>query len=196
MAEITAQMVKELRELTNAGVMDCKKALSDADGDFEKAAELLRAKGLASAAKKSGRETNEGIIGHYIHTGAKIASLIEVNCETDFVARTEQFQQLARDLALHVVAANPLYRSREDVPEEALAEEKAKYADQVQGKPADVAEKIISGKLEKWYSEVCLLDQPYARDPERTIQEVITEHIAALGENIKIGRFARLQVGE
>jgi elongation factor Ts len=196
MAEITAQMVKELREATSAGVMDCKKALADSEGDFAKAVELLRAKGLSSAAKKSGRDTKEGIIGSYIHTGAKVAGLIELNCETDFVARTEQFQQLARDLALHVVAINPLYRSRADVPAEALAAEQANYAEQVAGKPAEVVEKILSGKLEKWYSEVCLLDQPFVKDPEVTIQSLITDSIASLGENIRVGKFARLQVGE
>ena len=198
MAEISAQLVKELREATNAGILDCKKALSDANGDFDQAVEILRKKGLSSAAKKASRETNEGIVGHYIHSGSKQASLVELNCETDFVARTEQFQTLARDLAMHVVAARPLYLRREDVPADMVAREKEIYREQManSGKPANVLEKIIEGKLDKWYSEVCLLEQGFVKDPDTSIQQLLTQTIATLGENIKVNRFARIAIGE
>jgi elongation factor Ts len=198
MAEISAQMVKELREATNAGVLDCKKALADANGDFEKAVELLRQKGLATAAKKASRNTNEGMIGHYIHAGAKVGSLVELNCETDFVARTERFQTLARDLAMHVVASRPLYVSREDVPAEVIEREKAIYREQAadSGKPAQVVDRIVDGKLDKWFSEICLLEQPFVKNPDVTIQDLLTENIAALGENIRVNRFERLAIGE
>ncbi len=198
MAEISAQMVKELREATNAGVLDCKKALTETDGDFEQAVDILRKKGLASAAKKSSRDTHEGIIGSYIHAGAKMASLVQLNCETDFVARTERFQTLARDLAMHVVAARPVYVSREEVPADVVAREKVIYRDQManSGKPEQVVEKIIEGKLDKWLSEVCLLEQPYIKDPSVTIQSLLVDSVAALGENIKIGGFSRLAIGE
>lgn len=197
MAEITAQMVKELRTATNAGVNDCKKALVDADGDFDKAVEILRKKGLASAAKKASRDTREGIIGNYIHFGSKAASLVELNCETDFVARTESFQQLSKDLAMHVVAARPLWVAREEVPADAVAREKDIYREQMtnSGKPAAVIEKIIDGKLDKWYSEVCLLEQPYIKDPDKKVQDLLTEAVAKLGENIRISRFARMEIG-
>lgn len=197
MAEITADMVKNLRTATNAGVLDCRKALTDASGDFDKAVEILRKKGLASAAKKSSRETKEGIIGHYIHGGAKMASLVELNCETDFVARTEQFQQLAKDLAMHIVAARPIYLNRESVPADVVEREKVIYREQManSGKPAPVIDKIVDGKLDKWYSEVCLLEQPFIKNPDSTIQDLLTGAIAALGENIKIGRFERIEVG-
>lgn len=197
MAEITAQMVKELREATNAGVLDCKKALTDADGDFEKAVEVLRKKGLATAAKKASRETNEGIIGHYIHAGSKVASLVEVNCETDFVARTEQFQQLAKDLAMHVVAAQPLYVAREGVAQETIEHEMEIYRGQManSGKPAHIVDQIVQGKLDKWYSEVCLLEQAFIKNPDITIQDLLVSTVASLGENIRVNRFARLQIG-
>lgn len=197
MAEITAQMVKELRAATNAGVNDCKKALVDADGNFDKAVEILRKKGLASAAKKASRDTREGIIGHYIHFGSKAASLVELNCETDFVARTESFQQLSKDLAMHVVAARPLWVTREEVPADAVAREKDIYREQMtnSGKPPAVIEKIIDGKLDKWYSEVCLLEQPYIKDPDKKVQDLLTEAVAKLGENIRISRFARMEIG-
>ena len=197
MAEITAEMVKELRTATGAGVLDCKKALADADGDFEVAVENLRKKGLSAAAKKSTRSTNEGLVGSYIHFSGKVASLVEVNCESDFVARTEQFQQLARDLAMHVVAARPLFVSREDVPEELIESELNIYREQMadSGKPADIVERIVAGKLDKWYSEVCLLEQPYLKDNDQSVQDVIVETIAALGENIRVGRFERVEVG-
>lgn len=198
MAEITAQLVKELREATNAGVLDCKKALTETDGDFDKAVEILRKKGLATAAKKSSRDTNEGIIGSYIHAGSKQACLVELNCETDFVARTDRFQQLARDLAMHVVAARPLYVAREQVPADLIEREKAIYGEQMatSGKPAQVIEKIVEGKLDKWLSEICLLEQPFVKNPDVTIQSLLVESVAALGENIRIHRFERLAVGE
>lgn len=198
MAEISAQMVKELREATSAGILDCRKALSEANGDFDGAVEVLRKKGLASAAKKASRETNEGMIGHYIHAGSKMASLVELNCETDFVARTDQFQTLARDLAMHVVAARPLYLRREDVPADMIEREKEIYREQMasSGKPAHVLDKIIEGKLDKWYSEVCLLEQAFIKDPDTTIQQLLTQTVATLGENIKVNRFARMAIGE
>lgn len=197
MAEITAEMVKELRMATNAGVLDCKNALADSDGDFEAAVEFLRKKGLTAAAKKSSRAIKEGIIGHYIHPGAKMASLVEVGCETDFVARTEQFQNLAYDLAMHVVAARPLYVSREEVPAELVESEKTIFLEQIadSGKPEHILEQIVTGKLDKWYSEICLLEQPFVKDPDQTIQDLVTAQIAALGENIKISRLARMEVG-
>jgi elongation factor Ts len=197
MAEITADMVKNLRTATSAGVLDCRKALVEADGNFEKAVEFLRKKGLASAAKKSSRDTKEGMIGHYIHGGAKMASLVELNCETDFVARTEQFQQLAKDLAMHVVAARPQFLSRENVPQDTVDREKAIYREQMatSGKPAAVIDKIVEGKLDKWYSEVCFLEQPFIKDPDTKIQDLLTSAIAALGENIRVGRFERLEIG-
>ena len=197
MAEVTAEMVKLLREATSAGVLDCKKALTETGGDFEAAVEILRKKGLATAAKKASREANEGLIGTYVHPGSKIATLIEVNCETDFVARTDEFQQLARDLAMHVTASRPLFVSREDVPAALIDKEKEVYAEQManSGKPAQVIEKIVEGKLDKWYSEVCLLEQPFVKDPDLTIQALLTERIASLGENIKVRRFSRFEVG-
>lgn len=197
MAEITAEMVKQLREATNAGVLDCKKALLETNGDFDAAVEILRKKGLATAAKKAGREANEGLIGSYVHPGSKVASLVEVNCETDFVARTEEFQQLARDLAMHVTASRPQYISREDVPADVIAKEREVYREQManSGKPADVIERIVDGKLEKWYEEVCLLEQPFIKDPQITIKDLLTSRIASLGENIKVRRFCRFEVG-
>ena len=197
MAEITAQMVKELRIATNAGVLDCRNALADSDGDFEVAIEYLRKKGLSAAAKKATRTIKEGIIGHYIHPGAKMASMVEVGCETDFVARTEQFQELAYDLAMHVVAARPLYVSREEVPSDIVESEKVIFLEQMvdSGKPEHILEQIVTGKLDKWYSEICLLEQPFVKDGDLTIQDMITAQIAALGENIKISRFSRLEVG-
>lgn len=198
MAEITAQMVKELREATNAGVLDCKKALIESDGDFEKAVEILRTKGLASAAKKASRDTNEGIIGTYIHAGAKVAGMVALNCETDFVARTDRFQQLARDIAMHIVASRPLYVNREEVPADLIEREKAIYREQMvsSGKPEQVIDKIVEGKLDKWLSEIALLDQPFVKNPDVTIQSLLTDSIAALGENIRIDRFERLAIGE
>ena len=197
MAEITAQMVKELREATGAGVLDCKKALQDSNGDFDAAVEILRKKGLASAAKKASRDTNEGMIGTYVHAGAKVAGMVALSCETDFVARTEQFQQLARDIAMHVVAARPQWLRREDVPADVIGREKEIYREQMagSGKPPQVVDKIVEGKLDKWYTEVCLLEQPFVKDSDQTIQNLLTDAVAALGENIRISRFARLEVG-
>jgi elongation factor Ts len=197
MAEITAEMVKLLREATNAGVLDCKKALTETNGDFDAAVEILRKKGLATAAKKASRDANEGLIGTYVHPGSKVASIVEVNCETDFVARTDEFQQLARDLAMHVTAARPLWVAREDVPAAVVAKEREVYGEQManSGKPAQVIERIVDGKLDKWYSEVCLLEQPFIKDPDVTIKDLLTGRIASLGENIKIRRFSRLEIG-
>ncbi len=197
MAEISTQMVKELREATGAGILDCKKALTGTNGDFDAAVEELRKKGLSAAAKKASRDTNEGAIGHYVHAGSKLASLVQVNCETDFVARTEQFQQLTRDLAMHVAAAQPLYASREDVPEDILSSEKAIYRDQVlaEGKPENIVDKIVEGKLNKWFADNVLLEQEFIKDSSVTIQDLITNSIATLGENIQVSRFARLEIG-
>ena len=197
MAEITAEMVKLLREATSAGVLDCKKALTESNGDFEAAAELLRKKGLAAAAKKASREANEGVIGNYVHTGARVASLVEVNCETDFVARTDRFQQLVRDLAMHVTAARPSWVSRDEVPADVIAKELEIYREQMasSGKPPQVIDKIVEGKLDKWYGDMCLLEQAFVKDPNITIQDLLTSSIAALGENIKVRRFARLEIG-
>ncbi len=198
MAEISAQMVKEFREATNAGVLDCKKALQEANGDFEAAVEILRKKGLATAAKKSSRDTNEGIIGTYIHAGAKMAGMVQLNCETDFVARTDRFQQLARDLAMQVVASRPLYVTRDQVPADLIEREKAIYREQAagSGKPEQVIDKIVEGKLDKWLGEICLLDQPFVKNPDVTIQSLLTDSVAALGENIRVSRFERLAIGE
>lgn len=197
MAEITAEMVKLLREATNAGVLDCKKALTETNGDFDGAVEILRKKGLATAAKKASRDANEGLIGTYVHPGSKVASIVEVNCETDFVARTDEFQQLARDLAMHVTAARPLWVAREDVPADVVAKEREVYGEQManSGKPAQVIERIVDGKLDKWYSEVCLLEQPFIKDPDVTIKDLLTSRVASLGENIKVRRFSRLEIG-
>lgn len=197
MAEITAEMVKVLREATNAGVLDCKKALTETNGDFDAAVEILRKKGLATAAKKASRDANEGLIGSYVHPGSKVASIVEVNCETDFVARTDEFQQMARDLAMHVTAARPLWVAREDVPADVIAKEREVYTEQManSGKPVQVIERIVDGKLEKWFSEVCLLEQPFIKDPDINIKDLLTNRIASLGENIKVRRFCRFEIG-
>jgi elongation factor Ts len=191
-------MVKELRELTGAGVLDCKKALEQFDGDMEAAAEHLRQQGLAAAAKKAEREVAEGLIGSYIHTGARQAAIVEVNCETDFVARTEAFQTLARDLAMQIVASRPLYVRREDIPAEALQEQRDAFAKEAKdsGKPASIVDRIVEGKLEKYYEEVCLLNQPFIKDQDQTVGDLVTASIARLGENIVVSRFARLEIGE
>jgi elongation factor Ts len=190
-------MVKELRAATGAGVLDCKKALAEADGDFEVAVEVLRKQGLSTAAKKSSRTTNEGLVGSYVHFSGKVAGLVEVNCESDFVARTEQFQELAKDLAMQVVASKPEFVSREDVPEDMLEHERTIYREQLadSGKPADIVERIIEGKINNWYSEICLLEQPFLKDSGQTVQQVIVDTIAALGENIRVGQFKRVEVG-
>jgi elongation factor Ts len=197
MTTISAESVKNLREKTGAGMMECKKALTESNGDFEKAVDLLRQKGLASAHKKSGRTASEGLIDSYIHMG-KIGTMVEVNCETDFVARTDDFKELLKDISMHIAAANPVYLSREDVPQNVIEREKEIYKAQVSGKPPQVVEKIIEGKLEKFYSDVCLLDQIFIKDPDqkKKIKDLVTEKIAKLGENIVIRRFARFQLGE
>lgn len=194
--EITAAMVKELRTLTNAGVLDCRKALEKSEGDMSKAAELLREKGLVTAAKKAERETKEGLIGHYIHTGSKVAALIEVNCESDFVARTEQFQTLIRELAMQVVAARPTYVRIEDIPAEVLEELKNQFRLTIDpSKTAEQAERILAGKLGKYYEENVLLEQPYIKDEGMKVKDLVTGVIAKLGENVQVRRFARLEVG-
>lgn len=195
---VTAAMVKDLRDKTGAGVMDCKEALQETGGDLEKAIDYLRKKGLASASRKSGRATSEGLVGSYIHAGGRIGVLIEVNCETDFVARTEDFGQLVKDLTMQVAAANPLYVSREEVSPEVIQREKEIYAAQARdtGKPEKVIDRIVSGKLDKFFSEVCLLEQPFVKDPDINVELRIKQAIAKLGENITVRRFIRYQVGE
>ena len=197
MAAITAQMVKELREKTGAGVLDCKQALQAHEGDFELAEAYLRDKGMAAAAKRAEREVKEGLIGSYIHAGSRVAALVEVNCETDFVAHTDQFQALAHDLAMQVVAAKPLYLAREDVPTEVLEQEKADYRAQMQnsGKPANVIDQVVAGKLDKFYEESCLLEQPFIKDTAITVKELVQRQNALLGENVVVKRFVRFEVG-
>ncbi len=191
-------LVKELRGKTGAGILDCQNALKETDSDIEKAIDLLRQRGLAAAQKKAGRETREGVISSYIHAGSKIGVLVEVNCETDFVARNEGFQELVKDVALQIAAANPSYVKRDDVPRAQVEREKAIYLAQAQelGKPAAAVEKIVQGKLEKFYQESCLLEQSFIKDPNVTITEILTQKIARLGENITIARFARYQLGQ
>lgn len=197
MTAISAEIVRDLREKTGAGMMECKKALVESGGDFEKAIDYLRQKGLATAAKKSSRSASEGLIGSYIHMD-KIGVMIEVNCETDFVARTDDFKELVKDIAMHIAAANPSYLSREQVPQDVIEREKDIYRAQITNKPADMIEKIVDGKLEKFYSDVCLVDQVFVKDPEgkKKIKDIVTEKIAKLGENILIRRFIRYQLGE
>jgi elongation factor Ts len=196
--EITAAMVKKLRDATGAGMMECKAALTEAHGNIDEATTILRKRGLAAATKKSGRSTNEGLIGSYIHMGGKIGVLVEVNCESDFVARTEDFQSLAREIAMHVAAASPQYVRRDEVPADVLERERAIYRSQMEGqnKPAAVIDKIVEGKLNSFYEQVCLLDQPSIRDPKITIGQTVQAAIAKLGENISIARFVRFKVGE
>ena len=198
MAEITAATVKKLRDITGAGMMECKAALTEANGNIEEATTILRKRGLAQATKKAGRSTNEGLIGSYIHMGGKIGVLVEVNCESDFVARTEDFQNLAREIAMHIAAASPQYVKREEVPAEVLEREKDIYRGQMAGqnKPAAVIDKIVEGKLGSFYEQVCLLDQPSIRDPKVTIGQAVQAAIAKLGENISVARFVRLKLGE
>jgi translation elongation factor Ts len=192
---ITATMVNDLRAQTGAGLMDCKRALVETNGNVEEAITILRKKGAASAAKRADRVAKEGIIYSYIHTGGKVGVLIEVNCETDFVARNDDFKALVHDLALHIAAVNPSFVSREEVPEADLAKEREIAAAQVAGKPPAAIQKIVEGKLEKYYATVCLLDQPFVKQPEKTIKEVLTETIAKTGENMVVRRFTRYQLG-
>lgn len=198
MAEITAALVKELRERTGAGMMDCKKALSATYGDLEKAIDFLREKGLAAAAKKAGRVAAEGLVEAYIHGGGRIGVLVEVNCETDFVAKTDAFKELVKDIAMHIAATNPSYLKREEVPTAELEHEQAVLAEQArnEGKPEKIIEKMVAGRIEKYYKEVCLMEQPFVKDPDKTISDLITESIAKIGENISIRRFTRYQLGE
>ncbi len=195
---ITADLVKTLRERTGAGMMDCKAALAETNGDMEKAVDVLRTRGLASAAKKTGRATSEGVVSSYIHMGGKIGVLVEVNCESDFVARTEDFQRLVKELGLQIAAAAPLYVSRDEVPADVLEREKAIYREQMaaSGKPATVIDKIVDGKLNSYYEQFCLLEQPSIRDPKVKVEELIKAVIGKLGENIAVARFARFKVGE
>ncbi len=198
MAEVTAEMVKTLREKTGAGIMECKSALNEAGGNFDKAVDILRKKGIASASKKIGRTAIEGVIEAYIHAGSKIGVMVEINCETDFVARTQDFKIFAKDIAMQIAAATPLYVDRESVPAAIIEKEKEIYAEQskTSGKPAPVIEKMVQGKLEKFYKEVCLLEQSYIRDPNVVIGDLLKSMIAKVGENIIIRRFARFQIGE
>ena len=195
---ITAEMVKQLRDKTGAGMMDCKGALAEANGDMEKAIEILRKKGVASATKRAGRATKEGVVGHYIHMGGKVGVLVEVNCETDFVARTDDFQALAKEIAMHIAAADPRYVSRDQVPAAELEKEKDIYRGQFEGsgKPANVVDKIVEGKLGSYYSQVCLLDQPSVRDPNVTVQQMLQAATAKTGENVTVTRFVRFKLGE
>jgi elongation factor Ts len=194
--EITAAMVKKLRDATGAGMMECKAALTEANGDLEAATTLLRKRGLAHAAKKAGRSTSEGLIGHYIHMGGKIGVLVEINCESDFVARTDKFQEMAKEIAMHIAAANPTYVRREDVPAEIVAREREIYQDQVKDKPAQVIDKIVEGKLNSFYQQVCLMEQASVRDASITIAQLVQDAIRLLGENVTVTRFVRMKVGE
>jgi elongation factor Ts len=196
--EITAQMVKQLRERTGAGMMDCKQALSETQGHMENAVDFLRKKGLAAAAKKAGRIAAEGAVGSYIHGGGKIGVLVEVNCETDFVARTEPFQELIRDIAMHIAAAEPRAVRREEVTQDLLDREKAIFTEMAlaSGKPANVVEKIVAGKMEKYFSEFVLLEQPFVKNPDQTVAQLIAERVGKIGENIQVRRFVRYKLGE
>jgi elongation factor Ts len=196
--DITAQQVKELRTKTGAGIMDCKAALAEAKGDVEKAIEHLRKSGVLKAAKKADRPTGEGMIASYVHAGSKLAVLVEINCETDFVAKTDQFQVFAKDVAMHVAAQNPLVVSREQVPEDVLAKERDIFREQAlaSGKPEKLLDRIVDGRIEKYYSEACLLEQPFVKDTDITVEDLVKQTIATLGENIRIRRFVRMKLGE
>ncbi len=196
--EITAQMVKDLRTKTNAGMMDCKKALAESSGDFEKAVDYLRKKGLATAAKRAGRETKEGVVHSYIHSGGRLGVLVEVNCETDFVSRNDRFRQFANDIAMQIAAANPLAVEAEDLDANLIEKEKEIYRQQAleAGKPEKMLDKIVEGKLKKFFTEACLMEQPFIKDTDKTVRDVLNEVIASIGENISVRRFARFQLGE
>jgi elongation factor Ts len=196
--EITASMVKELRERTGAGMLDCRKALQEVGGDMDKAIEYLQKKSLASASKKAGRIAAEGVVGSYIHMGGKIGVLCEVNCETDFVGRTEEFNALVKDICMHIAASSPLYVDSDEIPADAVAKQREIYAAQTleSGKPANIVEKIVDGRVKKWFSEVCLLDQAFVKDPDKTVRQLLTESISKIGENIKVRRFVRFALGE
>ena len=198
MADISAQVVKALRDKTSAGMMDCKKALQECDGVEEKAIAWLRQKGLAKAQKRAGRATSQGIIGSYVHSTGKIGVMVELQCETDFVAKNEGFQELAKNLAMQIAATNPLCLDKENVPAEVLEKERQIYREQAidEGKPKNMLDKIVEGKISKFYKEICLLDQPYIRDDKRSVRDIINDQIAVIGENIQVGRFVRLVLGE
>lgn len=198
MAQVTAAMVKEIREKTGAGMMDCKKALTEADGDLERAMEVLREKGLASASKKSGRVASEGLVESYIHAGGRIGVLVEVNCETDFVAKNEDFRTFVRDIAMHIAAASPQYVRREEVPDEAVQREREILRAQTlnEGKPEKMVDKIVDGRIDKFFKDSCLMEQLFVKDTDKTIDTLLREQIAQIGENISIRRFARYVVGE
>lgn len=196
MAEITAKLVQTLREKTNAGMMECKAALKEADGDLEKAETILRKKGTIKAEKKADRQTKEGIIASYIHMAGRIGVLIEVNCETDFVARNENFQALVKDISLHIAAANPRHLNRDDVPADLVAKEREIAAEQVKGKPDNIVQKIVDGKMDKFYADHCLLEQAFIKNPDITIGDLIKGKVAELGENLVVRRFTRYAVGE
>jgi len=198
MAQISANAVKELRDKTSAGMMDCKKALEACGGDSEKAVAWLREKGLAKVAKKAGRATSEGVIGSYVHSNGKIAVMVEIKCETDFVARGEKFQEFAKNVAMQIAAANPLCVSSDQVPADVLEKEKAIYVAQTkaEGKPDNIVEKIVEGRIKKYFKEICLLEQPFIKDDKLSIQDLLTTLVATLGENIQVGRFVRMQLGE
>jgi len=196
MTEVNPQLVKQLRDKTNAGMMDCKRALAEAAGDMDKAEQILRTKGIASAAKKATRTAKEGIVAAYIHLQGKVGVLVEVNCETDFVAKNENFREFVKDITLHIAAAHPVCVSRKHVPTATLEREREIYRGQVQGKPANIVEKIVDGKIDKFYSTVCLLDQAFIKNPDVTIRDLVNSKIAELGENIVIRRFTRYMVGE
>ncbi len=198
MAEISASMVKELRDKTGAGMMDCKKALTEAGCDMEKAVDWLRQKGIAAAAKRSSRAASEGAVGSYIHAGGKIGVLLEVNCETDFAARSDVFQQLVRDVAMQIAAASPVAVRREEIPAELMDRERAIYKAQAleSGKPENIVDKIVQGRLDKYYKEVCLLEQPFVKDQDKTVDQYVTESAAQIGENVSVRRFARFVLGE
>ncbi|MBD3868415.1 MAG: translation elongation factor Ts [Acidobacteria bacterium] len=196
--QISASLVKELREKTGVGMMACKRALTEAGGSLDEAEKILRKRGEATAAKKAGRAAGEGLIHSYIHTGSKVGVLLEVNCETDFTARNEDFQGMVKDIAMHIAAASPRFVSREDVPEEVVAGEREIFADQAKktGKPENVIAKIVEGKIDKFYSEICLLEQPFVKDPDQNIQALLTERIARIGENMRVARFTRYVLGD
>ncbi|MDR2341078.1 MAG: translation elongation factor Ts [Puniceicoccales bacterium] len=192
---ISAKIVSELREQTGGGLLDCKRALEESGGNFEKAVEILRKKGVASAAKKAGRTATEGIIEAYIHTGGRVGVLLQLNCETDFVAKNDQFKALARDIAMHIAATAPTYVQAEDIPADVVAKEEAFAAEQVSGKPAHAIAAIVKGKMEKFYASVCLLNQPFVKNPDTTVGELVSGFIARIGENIRVGGFERFQIG-
>jgi elongation factor Ts len=198
MSEVSPTLVRELRERTGAGMMDCKKALTEVNGDLERALVYLREKGLAAVAKRAGRTAADGVVASYIHAGGKIGVLIEVNCETDFVARTDDFQSLVKELAMQIAAANPRYVRREEVPAEVVTQERSIFTAQAanSGKPAPVVDKMVNGKVEKFFADVCLLEQPFIKDPDKQVSQLISEAVAKLGENVVVRRFARFQLGE